>query len=264
MTNSQTLHGLLFIDAACIIGPYANPESPPGYEGNVEGLVRKMGELGIAEACPSSITASFYNVDEGNRELLQAIAPYPQLHPAFLVAPNQTGEVPPTKEVLAQMPAMSLAKMLVDEVQFYTPLIDIELYGEVFDALAASRTPLLLDYTNFFHEHTFRLRELLKGWPQLPVLLKFPKLACEERVLYYLWEKYENLHVVMSGYQLLGGIEKAVARFGARAFVFGSNSPYFTPLQSMLHLIYCELSEDVKRLIAGDTVRRLLRKEVAA
>ena len=255
---------LPFLDAACVIGPYANPGSPPGYEGNVEGLVRKMEELGIAEACPSSLIASCYCIDEGNRELLQAIAPYPQLHPAFLVAPPHTGEMPPVDQVLAQMPPMSLAKMLVDEVQFFTPVLDVELYGKVFDTLAASRTPLLLDYTNFFHEHTFRLRELLKGWPQLPVLLKFPKLACEERVLYYLWEKYENLHVVLSGYQLLGGIEKAVERFGARAFVFGSNYPYFTPLQSMLHLIYCELSDEDKRLIAGDTVRGLLRKEVTA
>jgi len=253
-----------FLDVACIIGPYANPESPPGYEGNVEGLVRKMEELGITEACPSSITASFYSIEEGNLELLQAIAPYHQLHPAFLVAPDQTGEAPPAEQLLAQIPAMGLAKMLVDEVQFYTPLIDVELYGEVFDALTASRTPLLLDYANFFHEHTFRLRELLKGWPQLPVLLKFPKLACEERVLYYLWEKFTNLHVVLSGYQLLGGIEKAVERFGARAFVFGSNYPFFTPLQSMLQLIYCELSDEDKRLIAGDTARGLLRKEVTA
>jgi len=255
---------LPFLDVACVIGPYANPESPPGYEGNVAGLVRKMEELGIAEACPSSITASCYCMDEGNRKLLQEIEPYPQLHPAFLVAPDHTGEMPSATELVSRMPAMSLAKMLVDEVHFYTPVLDVELYGEVFDALAESRTPLLLDYTNFFHEHTFRLRELLKGWPDLPVLLKFPKLACEERVLYYLWEKFENLHVVLSGYQLLGGIEKAVERFGARAFVFGSNYPYFTPLQSMLHLIYCELSDEDKRLIAGDTVRGLLRKEVAA
>lgn len=258
------MNHLPFLDVACVIGPYANPGSPPGYEGNVEGLVRKMEELGIAEACPSSVTASFYCIDEGNRELLQAIAPYPQLHPAFLVAPDHTGEMPPINQVLAQMPAMSLAKMFVDEIQYYTTVLDVEMFGEVFDALAASRTPLLLDYTNFFHEHTFRLRELLKGWPDLPVLLKFPKLACEERVLYYLLEKFKNLHLVLSGYQLLGGIEKAVERFGARAFVFGSNYPYFTPLQSMLHLIYCELSDEDKRLIAGDTVRRLLRKEVAA
>jgi len=49
-----------------------------------------------------------------------------------------------------------------------------------------------------------------------------------------------------------------------RAFVFGSNYPYFTPLQSMLHLIYSEIAEEDKRLIAGDTVRGLLRKEVTA
>lgn len=258
------MNQLPFLDAACVIGPYANPGSPPGYEGNVDGLVRKMGELGIVEACPSSLTASCYCIDEGNRELLQAIAPYPQLHPAFLVASDHTGEMPPADRLIAQMPAMSLAKILVNEVHFYTTALDVELFGEVFDALAASRTPLLLDYASFFPEHTFSLRELLKGWPGLPVLLKFPKLACEERVLYYLWEKFENLHVVLSGYQLLGGIEKAVERFGARAFIFGSNYPYFTPLQSMLHLIYCELSDEDKRLIAGDTMRRLLRKEVAA
>jgi hypothetical protein len=260
------MNQLPFLDVACVIGPYANPGSPPGYEGNVEGLVRKMDELGIAEACPSSVTASFYGVDDGNRELLKAIEPYPQLHPAWLVAPDHTGEMPSAEELTARMArgSIGLAKMFVDEIQFFTPLLDLDLFGEVFEALAAGRTPLLLDYANFTHEHTFSLRALLARWPGLPVLLKFPKVAHEERVLYYLWEKYDNLHVVLSGYQLLGGIEKAVERFGARAFVFGSNYPYFTPLQSMLHLIYCELSEEDKRLIAGDTVRGLLRKEVTA
>jgi len=256
---------LPFLDVACVIGPYVNPESPPGYEGTAAGLVRKMDELGIAEACPSSITASFYCVDEGNRELLQAIEPYPQLHAAWLVAPHHTGEMLRADQLLARMASgMSLAKIYVDETNFYSTVLDLDIYAEVLDALAASRTPLLLDYTNFTHEQTFTLRTLLARWPQLPVLLKFPKVANEERVLYYLWEKFENLHVVLSGYQLLGGIEKAVARFGARAFVFGSNYPYFTPLQSMLHLIYSEIAEEDKRLIAGDTVRGLLRKEVTA
>lgn len=256
------LHALPFVDIACAVAPCAAPESPPGYAGDAAALAGTLERLGIAGACPSSAISWFYGVAEGNRQLLDQLQPFPALQPAWMVAPHHTGEMPPPGDLLVQMAraGVRLAKIPVHETNFYTTVLDLDLYGGLLDALAERRVPLLLDFLTFNHDDAIAVRTVLSRWPALPVLLKFPKMANEERVLYALWERFDNLHVVLSGYQLLGGIEKAVCRFGPRAFVFGSNYPVFTPLQSMLHLIYCDLPAEDKRLIAGDTARALMAK----
>jgi predicted TIM-barrel fold metal-dependent hydrolase len=82
----------------------------------------------------------------------------------------------------------------------------------------------------------------------------------EARVLCCLLERYRNLRVSLRGWQTLGGIEELVRLFGVGSLVFGSNFPHFTPLQSMLHLIYSEISEEDRQRVAGDNMRDLLRQ----
>ena len=57
----------------------------------------------------------------------------------------------------------------------------------------------------------------------------------------------------------MGTLEKIVERFGPERVVYGSRYPYFTPLQSMLQIIYAGIDEEAKRKIAGDNMRSLLR-----
>ena len=40
--------------------------------------------------------------------------------------------------------------------------------------------------------------------------------------------------------------------------MYGSRHPHFTPLQTMLQVIYADVDEPAKRAIAGDTLRGLL------
>jgi predicted TIM-barrel fold metal-dependent hydrolase len=128
------------------------------------------------------------------------------------------------------------------------------------DQLAANHVPLIIDLCDRKSVENRDLAELLRAWPELPVILSFPKMENEARILCCLLERYHNLRVSLRGWQTLGGIEEFVRLFGAGAIVFGSNYPYFTPLQSMLHVIYSEISEVDKKRVAGDNMRELLQK----
>jgi hypothetical protein len=260
MNDSAALHSLPFLDATCAIGHNPAPLIPAGSDVSATALLKKMDQLGIAEACPYSAVAAHYAIMEGNRQLVREIGGRRRLHPVWIAAPHHTGEVPPPRELLREMTAggVRAVKMIFHSDNGYLDGLDAFLCRELFDALAERRIPLMLDFYSFGQDDAAAVRETLQTWPELPVVLTFPKLGKEERLLYALWERFRNLHVTLGGYQVLGGIEKAVARFGAGAFVFGSQYPHFTPLQSMLQLIYSEISTADKRRIAGDTMRALL------
>lgn len=251
------MHELRFLDVNCALGPYYNP--PPGHDWSLAGLLMKMDELGIAEACPSCFLGRDYDPAEGN-EWLTANAPASErIHPVWTIATHYSLEFPAPQELLRQMAAHQVKMLrLWLYPTAYLDRLDLPLFGELFDALGQHRIPVLVDAGDPSLLRAADLEPLLCGWPDIPFILSVPKQSQNERWFYYLWEKYENFHLDLPGYQILGGIEAAVARFGPSCLVYGSRYPYFTPMQTMLQLIYSEIDENDKRAIAGDNVRRLL------
>ena len=118
--------------------------------------------------------------------------------------------------------------------------------------------PILLDCSGAQTLGATDLEPVLQRWPDMPVVLSVAKIVQHDRWFYYLWERYGNFYVDLPGYQCLGGTEAVVKRFGPERLLFGSRYPYFTPLQSMLQLVYADIDDAAKRAVAGDTARRLL------
>lgn len=257
--DPSKLHGLTVIDASCAIGVrYVLPVRTP--EASADDLLKQMERFGIAQACPSFSIAAEYSIEEGNRALLGAVAGRTRLHPVWIVAPHHTGEALPPEALLEAMRRDNVraGKLVLHSRLGYLDSLDVRLCEDLLDALAAHRIPLLLDFLNFAHADTRDLRELLANWPDLPVIVTFPKLEKEERMLYGLWEKFTQFRATLSGYQLMGGIEKVVRHFGSDALVYGSHYPFFTPLQSLLQLIYSDIAPEDKQRIAGGNMRELL------
>lgn len=257
-THRQALH---FVDADCTLGPYAIPLLPAGVDGSALSLIAKMDELGIAEACTASAVAMEYAPEVGNRQLSAEIRPFPRLHPVWMVGAHHTGEYPPPSLLCVQLAehGVRMVKLVLHAGESYLHSFDPVLYQELLDLLAELRIPLHLDYYDFTDHDIRDLRETLRAWPALPIIITAPKIFKEERALYHLWEQFSNLYLTLSGYQLMGGIEETVKHFGARVLLYGSYFPYFTPLQSMLQLLYSDISEHDQRLIAGETILGLLR-----
>ena len=252
------LHPLNFLDANCGVGPYYNP--PPGHNWSADGLLRKMDELGIAEACPVALMGRDYDPWEANQWLVENLPASERLHPVWVAATHHTGEFPSPERLLAEMSqhGVRMLRLFLYPPLSYLDKLDLPILGELFDALDQHRVPLLLDCSDPLLLHAAELEPVLGGWPHMPLILSLPKVVQNERWFYYLWERYDNFYLDLPGYQVLGGIEAIVGRFGPRRLIYGSRYPYFTPAQSMLQLIYSEVGGPAKKAIAGDTLRGLL------
>jgi predicted TIM-barrel fold metal-dependent hydrolase len=251
------IHPLNFLDVNCGIGAYYNP--PRGLDPSPEALLRKMDELGIAESAVFHFKAQQYNYSEGNSTLVKEISGEPRLRPVLLVGPHHTGEVSEPKELCEFMKVNDarILKMYFG-VQPFVPGPDPFLLGPLLDSLAQRRVILLLEYANHLDIHMQWLRDILEDWPDVKIVLIAPKYEYHDRYFYALWERYDNFFLELAGYQGLGSIEAVVERFGAERILYGSRYPYFTPLQTMLQIIYAEIDDEAKRKIAGDNVRKLL------
>ena len=225
-------------------------------------LLRAMDGLGIAEACPFALAEYDGNPGAGNAWLANAAQGEPRLHPALVIGPNRCGEFIAPANLPAAMRACGarLLRLPLGPLMSQAQL-EVCLIADILDALAAHRIPLLVDCTvSLDQARTAELLALLRGWPDLHVILSFPKVTHDDRRFYYLWERFNHFHVDLPGYQTLGMIEDVTRRFGSDRIVFGTRYPHFTPLQTMLQVIYSDVDDTVKRAIAGDTLRRLLRE----
>lgn len=248
------IHPLQFLDCNCGVGPYA------GGDDSTDALVRKMDSLGVAEAMPFALSEYEANMGEGNARLAADTAAVARLHPAWVAIAHQCGEGPTPDELFEQMSRhdVRMIRIGLHKTTFSSDL-DLCLLEDLFDRLAPHRIIVYIDCRLSFEQvKTQTMKTLLRTWADMPVVLGVPKIEMQDRVFYYLWERFDNFLIELSGYQVLGGIEAVFARFGSDRIVFGTRYPHFTPLQTMLQIIYSRVEESVKKDIAGATMRRLL------
>jgi len=71
----------------------------------------------------------------------------------------------------------------------------------------------------------------------------------------------ENFFFDTSNYEKTGELEAAVARFGARRILFGTNFPLFCPMANLHKLRLADLEEKDRQGIAGGNASRLLGQQ---
>jgi len=224
-----------------------------------------MDSLGIAEACPYALSEYEGNAGSGNAELAEALRGQPRLHPVLVVGPNACGEFLSARDLPARMSACG-ARMARLPLGPFTAMkeLEVRLIEDLLDEMNLRRIPLLIDCIASIDQAPLDpLIEILSTWQNIHVILSFPKVEAGERRLFYLWERFNNFHVELAGYQGLGMIEDVSRRFGGSRIIYGSRYPHFTPMQSMLQVIYSAVEPSVKQEIAGGTLRRVLGEVVS-
>jgi len=89
------------------------------------------------------------------------------------------------------------------------------------------------------------------------------KILYDNRIFCRLLEDCANLHLELHNLVNGLGIEDIVERFGPERLVYGSYAPVRQPGAAQMAVAYSRLSDDAKRQIAGDNLRRLLSKVVS-
>jgi predicted TIM-barrel fold metal-dependent hydrolase len=100
--------------------------------------------------------------------------------------------------------------------------------------------------------------ELCQSYPNLPVVII--RFNYENtRLAFRLLNRFPNLLLEISYYSTPRGIELLTRAFGAKRLLFGTGMPAINPGVALTLVRYANISDDEKRMIAGDNLRQLLK-----
>jgi len=250
-----------FFDVNAMIGPCYAPRH--GQSPRAEDLLADMDLYGIEQTVVFHGLAYEYHGMTGNRELTEVVAGEPRLQAAWVVGLHQAGQYPPPEELVAELVASGAvaARFFWGGALSETSFPDEEAHEQLWGELERHRVPTIACFdesATISGPQTAQITGMLKGFPNLPVVLSFARMARDAAVLCDRLERYPNLHVETTGLMTDYLLEGLVQRFGAGRLLFGSNFPWYKAGQTRIALAYAEIPEGDKALIAGDNLRRLI------
>jgi len=250
-------------DANCRLGRHLKLQEGGLY--TAEHLLEEMDHYGVAEALVIDSLSRENHPSDGNERVLDSVSNHPRLHPAWSALPHGPPDEQPDSVTLVE----TLRKRRVGALFLYPEQYKFNLSDWCVDAflepLAAAAIPVFIDYNEVGRGGTGQdstdwdaVVDLCRRWPNLPVIVSEFRIRRTNRLIYRALDACDNLHIELSAYWLHHGIEFITRSWGARRLVYGSNWPMRGPGATLATLTCSDISDDDKRLIAGDNLRRLV------
>lgn len=253
-----------FFDLACTVG--RRMKLGPGQMHTAKELLAEMDHHGIAEALVVHSLSRETHPALGNHKAVEIAATSPRLHPAWAAMhPVVAADQPTPKDLLERMREHKVGALFLFTNQYRINLSDWCI-DPLFEPLAAEAVPVVIN-PNEIGPMGIRLDEtdwtavvaLCQRFPSLPVIVSESRMRRDHRTVLAAMEAAPNLHLEISGLWLHRGVEFIANRFGPERLLFGSNWPMYGQHMTVATVTLADLSDDAKRLIGGDNLRRLLR-----
>ncbi len=219
------------------------------------GLLAEMDYLGVERALVYHAWAPEWDAGGGNRKLLEELDGYPRLHPCLVPLPPATQEMDDPAALAADLKRRNGAARLYPKAHSY--MLSDWTCGPLLTALADLQVPILLELAQVEWD---QLAHIVQTYSTLPVILLATSYRLN-RYIYPLFDRCDNLYLEIATYQIMRGIEDVSRRFGAERLVFGTGLPLLDGGGPIAQVMYAELPEASKRLIAGGTLAKLLGVE---
>ena len=253
MTSAE----LRLLDCNTRIGRVGIP--PPTHFETAGELEDELARHNVVGALTFHATAQEQSPARGNQQLREALAGHDRLHPCFVLLPPGTGELDEGDDLPGWLRGEGVrAVRLFPRLHNYT--LGDWCAGRLLEALAEVEAVVLIEIGQTSWDE---LASVTRAYPRLHVILLEPFYRVD-RYLHNLWERVDNLHVETATYQTHRGIETVCERFGPERLVFGSGLPVRDVGGAITPLLYADISDEAKRLIAGDTLRGLLKEAAPA
>jgi len=185
----------------------------------------------------------------------------PRLVPTIPVLPPATGEQPTPKKLVGFCLANGIRVVRACPVA-HNYVCDRHSMGQLLAELQEHRMPLVhtsmqVEDHPWLHAPPWQdIRDVALAFPRLPIIVIYTGML-QGRSLFPLFAQCPNvladLNCVSFNY-----IEAVVERFGSGRLVFASPFPTEDPALYTTGVAYCGVSEEARRNIAGDNIRRLL------
>lgn len=203
-----------------------NHENYPVYERvrqarNAEDLLKDMDFCGIEQSFVYH--QSMFDTDPiyGNQRILSEIAKNPsRLHATWTILPLITESCFAPEQLIPEMKRQHIRALRAypHRNRYFLNRVTM---GDLLNALCERSIPLFLSP----HEEWQFIFSVLAEFPKLTVIIANYGLWGSDRYFYPLIYTYENVYIDTSDYQVLGGFQAFVKKFGSDRLLFGSNYP---------------------------------------
>jgi predicted TIM-barrel fold metal-dependent hydrolase len=228
-----------------------------------EELLEEMNHCGVDEALVTCALQRTGSPLVGNPLVVAETRSHPRLHPAWAILPSQTGEFATVPSLVAQLRDTGV-RALWTWPSMHNYLLDTNTFGPLLEEMVARRLPLFLPQTESSGS--------LSGWSLVSALLSdFPRLTVvatgqsvwgQDRYFRPLVDRYPNLYLETSHYELAHGLRAFYERYGAERMLFGSAFPKRYMGGAVFQLAQADLPDAAIQAIAGGNLRRMLSEVV--
>lgn len=242
---------MVYFDANVSCGKYGL--KPMREIWQLDGIEDVLDSCGISAALIYASEAKDCEPEYGNNILYERIKDNPRFCGCYTVMPGITGCFLTPDRVIADIKAKDMkAARIFPRSHNYLP--NETVMGEYFTALENADVPLFVDGAEISIE---QLYAILENHPELNTVLLGADWSDAHNVLSY-FNKYKNLYIDLSRFQLHYGIEILVEKFGADRILFGSGLPKMSTGAARAFIDYADISDEDKQKIAGGNLARLL------
>jgi hypothetical protein len=219
-------------------------------------IVKIMERCNIKEAAVYHCSALEYHPACGNTRLMDEIRPYSFFYPVWVLLPGATGDFEKGAKLLESLKSnnVRLARIFPG-AQKHNFSIAKWNCGELFDMLDGGRIPLIVDINDFTWD---QLVEIAHSYRNMPLILSRVGYR-NDRNIYKILEKYENVYLETSFYKVFLGIEKITEVFGAGRLIFGSDMPVHSGGSAVTLVTHAQISMKEKEMIAGGNLKKLMK-----
>ena len=244
-----------FFDVNCTIGRPAAP--PPQAPWALEGVLAAMDRARVARALVCHSLSIEAHPSVGNARLVQETAGSGRLLPCWAALPPTAGEMGSAEGLLRSMreAGVRAVRLCPSASRHQFPLGSADA-GRLLGALADHRIPTLIDSAELSWGE---VEAVARAHPTLPLILLNVGYR-GIRTLYPVLDAAENVRIETSLYQACGALREGVSRFGAQRFLFGTCLPRFEPGCAVASILYADITDEAKRLVAGGNLDSLLRE----
>jgi len=237
-----------FFDCNCYFGRPSVPDVKRVE--TARDLLQGMDHAGIGRALVYDVAVRDDSPVVGNELTAEAVAGEERLYPCWGILPPQT-ELGPVDGFIDAMKTHGVRAVIAfpDEHRY---LLNGITFGPLFEAMIAHQVPLLM------RANWERVTRLLGEFPSLTVIALEHGSWGEDRYFRPLVERYKNLYLDISRYELDGGIEAFYRRYGSERLVFGTCFPRFAVGGPLLHLLHARIPTTARERIAAGNLDELL------
>jgi hypothetical protein len=208
-------------------------------------LIQEMDRFGIERALVSHFAAEEYDAHEGNCNLSRVASA--RLVPVWAALPDRA-----SLDELARRKPSAVRLFFGASRHNFSP--GLWCSGELLDYLQAHCILTLVALEDIGWS---ALATTLSNFRRLPILLLETGYRAD-RYLFPLLKNFPNLSFDTATYLAHRQLETFVERFGPGQAVFGSRLPFYTPATALAVLATARISEEARRAIAGENLKRLV------